>query len=379
MRYLSVRFPFCIFVVVLALAMAGPVVAQEQVAVQEQFEFKLGFKLLAEMIPEVVGVPLENEHHDLESGDALQTTANGLMVWRKADNWTAFTNGHRTWINGPYGLQERGNEGRFWWEEDGWTSSTRSSLLEDTLMVAWYGNPHSPFMGVLGRYSGNELAERLRQQAEAYAPYTEKRIQPAYELIAVVAQAGPGADGLWRRREYPEVIESMLQQARSHGYHLILDVQVGQSDVARELEYLRPWLEQPEVHLALDPEFDMAPGQAPGQQIGQMMASEVNYAVQLLDRMITEKGLPPKVLVLHQFTWDMLPDKQNIQDSPLVELVLHMDGFGSQPVKLGSYNRVNEIPLERAGIKLFYDYDPGLFSPEQVMSLAPVPSFVSYQ
>lgn len=80
-------------------------------------EFKLGFKALAEMIPDVVGQPLENEHHDEATGDTLQRTSTGLMVWRKADNWTAFTDGFRTWVNGPFGLQERGNDERFPWEK----------------------------------------------------------------------------------------------------------------------------------------------------------------------------------------------------------------------------------------------------------------------
>ena len=377
------RFPaaWLLSIVAVTVLTMAPV---RSAAAEEQYEFTLGFKTLAEMIPDGVGEPLENEHHDLDAGDALQQTSKGLLVWRKADNWTAFTDGYTTWINGPYGLQSRANEKRFWWEarsrENGEpAASARASLLEDTLLLAWYGNPLSPYMGVLGKYSGDDLAGRLERQAEAYAPYTQKRIQPAYELIAVVAQSGPGVDGKWRRREMPEVIQSMLDQARAHGFHLILDVQVGQSDVPAELEYLRPWLEQPEVHLALDPEFDMWPGQAPGQQIGQMTASDVNYAIEYLQGIVRERGLPPKVLVVHQFTMDMLPDKGSIGDSPEVDVVLHMDGFGSQAVKLGSYGRVMDQPLEFAGIKLFYDYDPGLFSPEQVMSLDPVPSFVSYQ
>ena len=77
--------------------------------------FRLGFRLLADLIPQVVGQPLENEHW-APNGDSLQTTSKGLMVWRKADNWTAFTNGSRTWVNGPFGVQERGNEERFAWE-----------------------------------------------------------------------------------------------------------------------------------------------------------------------------------------------------------------------------------------------------------------------
>ena len=95
----------------LALVSVGAVGAQPAP------EFKLGFKALAELIPDVVGQPLENEHHDETTGDTLQRTSTGLMVWRKADNWTAFTDGFRTWANGPFGLQERGNDERFPWEK----------------------------------------------------------------------------------------------------------------------------------------------------------------------------------------------------------------------------------------------------------------------
>ncbi len=81
-------------------------------------QFKLGFKALADQIPNVVGQPIEEEHYG-PNGDSLQRTTTGLMVWRKADNWTAFTNGARTWINGPFGVQERGNDERFDWEGAG--------------------------------------------------------------------------------------------------------------------------------------------------------------------------------------------------------------------------------------------------------------------
>jgi uncharacterized protein YkwD len=50
------------------------------------------------------------------NGDAQQTSSHGLLAWRKADNWTAFTDGYRTWINGPNGLQTRLNTERFSWE-----------------------------------------------------------------------------------------------------------------------------------------------------------------------------------------------------------------------------------------------------------------------
>ena len=255
-----------------------------------------------------------------------------------------------------------------------------SAVLNDTLLVTWYGNPWTGAMGVLGQFTGDDLANRLQQQADAYAPYTKKKITPGYELIAVVAQDNPGVDGKWRRREDADVIKSMLSQARAHGFKLVLDVQVGHSTVEAELQYLKPYLEDPDVYLALDPEFDMWRGQTPGRQIGHTVAYEVNYAINFLDSIVREKGLPPKVLIVHQFTLNMLPDKENIGDSPVVDLVLDMDGFGAQWLKLDSYRMVmDQRQLEYAGIKLFYDQDPGMFTPEQVMGLDPVPSVVIYQ
>lgn len=81
-------------------------------------QFRLGFETLAGLIARTAGEPLEEEHHNPLNGDGLQQTTTGLMVWRKADNWTAFTDGWRTWVNGPLGVQERGNDERFDWEAD---------------------------------------------------------------------------------------------------------------------------------------------------------------------------------------------------------------------------------------------------------------------
>ncbi len=253
------------------------------------------------------------------------------------------------------------------------------SVLSDHLLVTWYGNPRTGLMGVLGQYDGADLAARLQRQADAYQPYTDKTVLPAYELIAIVAMDNPGDDGKWRRQETPEVIDAMLAEARANGFKLILDVQVGHSKASEELEYLRPWLEQPDVYLALDPEFDMWEGQVPGVEIGHTVSGDVNYALGFLDRIINENGLPPKVLIVHQFTENMLPDKGNIGGSSVVDVVLDMDGFGAQWLKNDTWNMVMAQPLEFSGIKLFYDQDPGMFTPEEVMALQPTPSVVIYQ
>ena len=85
-----------------------------------QCEFILGFATLKAALDEVegpqkVGACLENQRF-AANGNAEQRTTGGLLVWRKQDNFTAFTDGYRTWVNGPQGLQVRLNTESFAWE-----------------------------------------------------------------------------------------------------------------------------------------------------------------------------------------------------------------------------------------------------------------------
>ena len=96
-----------------ALAVAAPVGAQGMGC-----GFVLGFADLRALVgPQIVGECLEDQRF-AANGDALQQTTGGLLAWRKADNWTAFTDGARTWLNGPQGIQQRLNTERFAWEGD---------------------------------------------------------------------------------------------------------------------------------------------------------------------------------------------------------------------------------------------------------------------
>jgi hypothetical protein len=253
-------------------------------------------------------------------------------------------------------------------------------VLSDHLLVTWYGNPRTPRMGVLGRYKGADLAVRLRKQADAYAGLTTKKILAAYHLVAVIAQPSAWRDKMWRRRETHATIGALLDQARANKFRLVLDVQPGRSTVRAELEYLRPYLEEPEVYLALDPEFAMRDGETPGRRIGRMSARDVNEAIDFLDAIVRERQLPPKVLIVHQFTFNMLRDKENIRDSPLVDVVLDVDGLGDRPLKRANYGAVmRQRPLEFAGIKLFYKEDTNLFAAADVMTLRPEPAVIIYQ
>lgn len=234
-------------------------------------------------------------------------------------------------------------------------------------------------MGILGESAGEARAAGLRQQAAAYAPLTSKRVLMAYHLVAVIAQSTAGAEGQWRRRETHDVIQALLEEARANGFRLVLDIQPGRSTVAAEVDALTPFLGEPDVDLALDPEWGMAASEVPGRQIGRLHAADVNTALDRLERLIAARRLPPKVLIVHQFRLDMLPDKANIRRSSVVDLVLNMDGFGSPSLKTSSYQAVMREPLQFAGMKLFYRQDSPPFTPAQVMALKPIPAVIVYQ
>ena len=255
-----------------------------------------------------------------------------------------------------------------------------ASVLDTNLLVTWYGNPWVGRMGILGRLEGKALADGLRQQAKAYAAVTKKKVVPAYELVTIVAQAEPGRDGKYRRRESRTVIDRMLKAARAAGFKLILDVQTGRSTVLSELAYLAPYLQEPDVYLALDPEFSMGSDGVPGRRIGAMRAHEVNDAIAVLEEVQARYRLPPKVLIVHQFTTGMLPDKENIWSSSVVDVVLAADGFGSPALKRSTYSAVlRQHSLAFSGFKLFYIQDTDLLQPAQVLALKPPPAVIIYQ
>lgn len=101
---------------VLILTLFVQVLATPAQAAPADCAFVLGFKSLRDAVPEVVGECLEDVRYDPATGDAYQMTAAGMLFWRKADNHTAFTDGYRTWVAGPHGVQRRLNTESFLWE-----------------------------------------------------------------------------------------------------------------------------------------------------------------------------------------------------------------------------------------------------------------------
>ena len=254
------------------------------------------------------------------------------------------------------------------------------SILGNRMIVSYYGNPYTGVMGVLGQLSKAALVAELKYRATQYQAASGRPVQPAIHFVATVAQASPGADNMYRARMPMDLINEYAQLAADNDMLFIIDVQFGRSTVQAELAPYLDLLRRPYVHLAMDPEFDMWGSERPGVDLGHMTAEEINYAQSVLARIVEDNNLPNKILMVYQFTASMLPDKSYIQSDPRVDLVVNMDGFGGQGIKIEHYNwYVRDTPVEYAGIKLFLEHDTNLMTAKEVMGLTPPPDFVVYQ
>jgi hypothetical protein len=255
------------------------------------------------------------------------------------------------------------------------------SLFQSCQVVSFYGYPGEPRMGVLGTGEPEEVVPKLLEQAAAYDAVNGSRaVAPALHLIYAVAQGDPGPDGTYLARMPDETVRRYLAVAEQHELLVFLDIQLGHSTVDAELPHVLGYLEQPRVHLALDPEFATGPDHAPGTVIGGIDAAEINRAQETLQRLVEEHRLPDKILIVHQFVPSMIRNKGEIQDFPNVDLVIDQDGFGLSSQKVANYDQfVRADGAEHGGFKLFYTQDTDLMAPEQVVALTPQPDVVIYQ
>jgi hypothetical protein len=259
------------------------------------------------------------------------------------------------------------------------------AILPAKRIVAFYGNPLSKRMGILGEIQPDSMLAKLDREVAAWnAADPSTPVQPALHLVTVVASDQPGPSGKYRTRMDSALIEKVYGWAKSRNALLFLDLQVGQGTLQEEIPRLTKFLKRPDVHLGVDPEFSMKHGHVPGKKIGAFDADDVNYATGFLSKLVSDSGLPPKVLVIHRFTRDMLTGYKRIKLDPRAQIVIHMDGWGPPPIKLASYKAyVWKYPVEYTGFKLFYKNDTKkghkLMTPAAVLALHPRPFYIQYQ
>ena len=281
------------------------------------------------------------------------------------------------------------------------------AIMPAKRIIAFYGNPLSKRMGALGEfvtrrpdtkdsagkkvyggYNTDSLFKRMdKVVAEWNAADPSTPVQPALHLIVAVAQLDSGRDGKYRLRMDSTLIEEVYRWSIEKNTLLFLDIQIGASSVQAEVKRLMPWLSRPNVHLGLDPEFSMhysREGIAPGKRIGIMDAAEINWAIDTLNSIVVEKKLPPKVLVVHRFTRQMVSNANKIKLTPGVQVVIDMDGWGQPWLKFDSYSAYNVAePVQFTGFKIFFGNDSKkgdhVLTAKEVLHLLPRPMYIQYQ
>jgi hypothetical protein len=243
-------------------------------------------------------------------------------------------------------------------------------------------------MGVLGEYPKAEMLQKLKDQVAKWNEADpDHPVVPALQLIVSVAQGAPGSTGNYRSIMWDSAVDNVHQWAKEINGVFFIDIQTGHSTIEQMLPKFEHFLKQPDVHLAVDPEFMMvySGGAVPGTKIGSIKVSDINWITDQVARIVRENHLPPKVVVIHRFTRNMVQgDTKDIVLRPEVQLVMNMDGWGAPWLKRDSYrDYIVRHPVEFTGFKLFYHNDTkkgdALMQPAEVLKLRPQPLYIQYQ
>ncbi|HEX3309760.1 MAG TPA: hypothetical protein VHS32_26210 [Streptosporangiaceae bacterium] len=255
-------------------------------------------------------------------------------------------------------------------------------LFPGRLLVALYGHPGAPSLGVLGEQGLSASIARARKVATAYRALSKVPVIPALEIIATVAQARPGWDGAYSYQSTAASLRPWVRRATAAGMYVILDLQPGRASLLAQARSYRSLLQMPDVGLALDPEWKLTAHQLPLHQIGSVSISEVNSVIRWLAGLTARHRLPQKLLVLHQFRLSMIADEQ-LLDTRREDLaiLIHMDGQGTRADKQQTWQAVTRAaPAGVAfGWKNFYVKDHPMMSPQQTIARTPQLSMISYQ
>jgi hypothetical protein len=256
------------------------------------------------------------------------------------------------------------------------------TIFPDYRLVGFAGHPHS---AALGRLGVGDLDDRAKEIEKVAAPLAGgRKALPVLELIATVVQGSPGRDGTYRVRGSDAMIADYLAAARQVDGILLLDIQPGRSDFLTEVKYYEKWLREPDVGVALDPEWAMGPGQVPMKVFGHTTGKQIDAVAGYLSGVVAKHDLPEKVLVYHQLAPEIVRSEQDLKPHEGVVIVKSVDGIGSRAMKEDTYRRLTRsLPKGvHAGFKLFYDEDRQhgkLMTPSQVLALHPRPEYILYE
>lgn len=249
-------------------------------------------------------------------------------------------------------------------------------------VVALYGHPGTPSLGLLGEQGVADSVERADRVADRYRALTDDTVVPAFEVIATVASASKGKDGDYSAEADVDDLRPLVDAAAKADMYVILDLQPGRTDFLTQAKRYASLLEEPHVGLALDPEWRIGKKQKHLEQIGSVSAAEVNDTADWLATLTREKNLPQKPFVLHQFSTSMIRDRSTLDTShPELSTIIHVDGQGTPGAKLGTWAAIRrDAPADvHWGWKNFHDEDEPMLTARQTWGVDPRPDLVTYQ
>ncbi len=250
-------------------------------------------------------------------------------------------------------------------------------------LFGYSGYPGAKALGRLGIGNIDDRMKEIETQGAAYVG--DRKLLPVMELIAVTVHDKPGADGLYRTRVSDDVIRTWLDAARRHKALLLLNIQPGRAKFIDEVKYFEKWLVEPDVGLALDPEWAVKEGQIPGKVFGSTSGPELDAVSAYVAGLVAAHQLPEKVLLYHQLHVQIVTEEDKLQAREGVALVKSVDGIGSPQLKTASWNKIVERTPKQVhlGFKLFYEEDTRkngrLMTPQEVMALQPTPEYVLFE
>jgi len=251
-------------------------------------------------------------------------------------------------------------------------------------LVGYAGRTGSSTLGRLGTGGLDSRVGELERRAKPYAA-DGRRVLPVLEVIATTVQASPGKDGRYRARMSDDEVERYLKVARKHDALLLLAIQPGRADFLDEVRAYDRWLAQPDVGVALDPEWAMGKHQVPGRVFGHTTGAELDAVAKHLSTVTRKHDLPEKVMVFHELAAHIVTKEDRLRRHAGVVAIKSVDGIGSRAAKENTYRVVNQDTPRgvRPGFKLFYDEDrttgKKVMTPAQVLELHPRPDYVMYE
>jgi hypothetical protein len=282
--------------------------------------------------------------------------------------------------------------------------ASAGAILPRHRVVAFYAVPGAAQTGP-AHSIGKTMLARLKTQGAVY-----ERLDPAHpvklgiDLVVSVPDRHPGGDGSYSHHVDATTIQRYVDFCRANDLLLFLDLNFGWSDPTKELDFFRPYLKLPFVHVAFDPEW-MFPRHngIPGENLSNVRASDLNPLIKAVAEMPQQYRVPRKIIILHQYRPNgdgkanpfdpkaaILADKRNLVDDRRVDLVVHVDSVGGWPGDIGVKQRQYAEWVRRdmarfgnfryGGFKIFYWLESRnrLMTPAEIMALEPAPMVITY-